>query len=67
MELPPGLERLQYSALLCGAVRGALEGVGYKVHCSLSSDAARGDARTELRVALLEVIEETAGDEYKEE
>ncbi len=57
VELPPHLkDRLQYSALLCGVIRGALEVVQMKVTCRVKKEPLRGDAVTELKVKLLEIV-----------
>ena len=53
-------EKLQYSGLLCGVIRGALEMVGMRVECSLKSDTLWGDEITEIQVTLIEMI----ADEY---
>ncbi|CAG9461328.1 unnamed protein product [Pedinophyceae sp. YPF-701] len=54
VELPRGLEGLQFSQALCGAVRGGLDVVNVRVDCRVVKDALRGDPAYELRVRLLE-------------
>ena len=67
VELPDACSELKYSNLLCGVVRGALESVQLRVECTIESDALRGDAHTEMRLALKEVIEDAAGDDYRDD
>lgn len=58
---------LNYSNLYCGILRGALEQVNLKVECKFVKDTLQGDEVNEIRVELKEVLQDGAGDEYKEE
>ena len=64
VELPEQYSSLAYSNLLCGVLRGALEMVQMRVNVRVGKDALKGDDATELRVELLEVLEDQAGEEY---
>ena len=66
VELPPSASELCYANLLCGVVRGALEMIQKRVRCTFVRDTLKGDPVNEIRVELLEVMEDVAGDEYKE-
>ena len=66
VELPPGMGELQYSNLLCGAIVGALEMVQMRVACAFTEDMLHGAFRNSMRVELKELLEDQAGDEYKE-
>jgi len=66
VEVPPELAgSIEYSAILCGAIRGALEQVQMKVVCRLKKEPTRGDPLTEIKVTLVEVLraELPVGDE----
>ena len=59
VELPDKLKSsLWFSNVLCGVVRGALEMVMYKVECNFVKCVLRGDDTTELRVHLVEIMNE---------
>lgn len=58
---------LKYSNLYCGILRGALEQVNLRVDCKFVKDTLLGDDFNEIRVELKEVLQDGAGDEYKEE
>mmetsp|Transcript_26545 Transcript_26545/g.32177 ORF Transcript_26545/g.32177 Transcript_26545/m.32177 type:complete len:191 (+) Transcript_26545:343-915(+) len=60
VELPEQYSSLVYSNMLCGVLRGALEMVNMKVECSFVRDALRGDDVFEIRMKLLEMV----NDEY---
>ena len=64
VELPASMAKLHYCNLLCGVLRGALEMVQMRVSVRVGKDALKGDDATELRVELLEVLEDQAGEEY---
>ena len=64
VEIPESMAKLDYCNLLCGVLRGALEMVQMRVSCKIGRDVLKGDDVTELRVELLEVLEDQAGDEY---
>jgi len=65
VELPPQYEDLQYCALLCGVISGALEMVQLQVECNIVKDTLKGDDNTEIKVELKEVMKLTL-DEYKD-
>ena len=67
VELPPSASDLCYANILCGVIRGALEMIQKRVKCSFVRDALKGEGTNEIRVELLEVMEDVAGDEYKDE
>ncbi|CCI40880.1 unnamed protein product [Albugo candida] len=68
VELPPSAYgELWYSNILCGVLRGALEMVQMRVEARFLKDVLQGDDVTEIRLELKGTIEETMGDEYKEE
>merc|ERR1711907_601821 len=58
VELPAGNEELQYSNLLCGVIRGALEMVCIKVECRFVRDILHGDNESEIRVKLVEMLQD---------
>eukprot|EP01134_Creolimax_fragrantissima_P001960 CFRG1960T1 len=58
VELPADHPNLSYSNLLCGVIRGALEMVQMKVECKFVQDVLQGHTTTEMRVRLLEIIDE---------
>jgi hypothetical protein len=66
VELPPSLSELRYSNLLCGAVRGALEMINIKADCRFLRDTLRGDEVNEIQVDITEVMEDSMGDEYRD-
>jgi hypothetical protein len=63
VELPDEYSKLEYSNLLCGVLRGALEMVQMRVECSLVKDVLWGDEVTEIRVVLKEMLEEEYHDD----
>jgi len=71
VELPPpeeqGAEKIFYSNLYCGVIKGALEQVNLKVECRFVRDVLHGDEVNEIQVELKEVLVDGAGDDYKEE
>uniref|UniRef100_A0A7S2K8C0 Trafficking protein particle complex subunit n=1 Tax=Leptocylindrus danicus TaxID=163516 RepID=A0A7S2K8C0_9STRA len=71
VELPEAsssdVERIRYSNVYCGVIRGALEQVNLKVECTYVRDILRGDEANEIRVELKEVLTDGAGEDYKEE
>lgn len=60
VEMPEECRKLKYSAVLCGVLRGALEMLGMRVECELLRDTVLGDDATEIRVTLLEMLQEEA-------
>merc|ERR1712216_179142 len=65
VELPPD-EKLLYSNILCGVIRGALEMILLKVDAYFVRDTLRGDDVNEIRVVLEKKIQAEMADEYKE-
>uniref|UniRef100_A0A6B2LKJ3 Trafficking protein particle complex subunit n=1 Tax=Arcella intermedia TaxID=1963864 RepID=A0A6B2LKJ3_9EUKA len=66
VELPPQYkDKLSYSNLLCGVIRGALEMVQMKVVCTIKKCPLKGDEITEIKVKLIEILttEIPVGDE----
>ena len=58
MELPEECKDLQFSNLLCGVIRGALEMVCIKVECKFVKDTLKGDEQSEIRVRLIEMMQD---------
>jgi hypothetical protein len=68
VELPEEYkDTLEYTNLYCGVIRGALEMLNYKVECTLVKSTLRGDEVDEIKVDLKQVLQDGAGDDYKEE
>jgi hypothetical protein len=67
LEVPPALEGLRLASLLAGAVEGGLKAVRFSVVAAIVKDQSAGDARTEIRVELKEIVADAAGDEYAED
>jgi hypothetical protein len=61
VELPEEYPDLKYLNILCGTIRGALEMVNIRCNCWIVRDILKGDDITELRIQVLEIVE----DEYK--
>jgi len=67
VELPDNFkDQLEYNILYCGVVRGALEMLNYKVECNFVKSPLRGDDTHEIKVDLKQVLQDGAGDDYKE-
>ena len=66
VEVPDQLAGLRYSQILCGIIRGGLESVSMRTKVYLVRERVRDDA-TEIRVELIEVAREMAGEDYQEE
>ena len=62
-----GKEKLLYSNIYCGLIRGALEQVNLRVECKFVRDVLLGEEVNEIKVELKEVLVDGAGDDYKEE
>eukprot|EP00286_Rhodomonas_abbreviata_P012449 CAMPEP_0181315980 /NCGR_PEP_ID=MMETSP1101-20121128/15655_1 /TAXON_ID=46948 /ORGANISM="Rhodomonas abbreviata, Strain Caron Lab Isolate" /LENGTH=188 /DNA_ID=CAMNT_0023423205 /DNA_START=83 /DNA_END=649 /DNA_ORIENTATION=+ len=58
VELPEELRSLKYCNILCGVIRGALEMVNLRVECDYLRCTLWGDETTEIRVRLLEKMED---------
>lgn len=58
VELPDGHSQLNYSNILCGAVRGALEMVQMDVAVWFVQDQLKGDNITELRLRFIKRLED---------
>lgn len=68
VELPEQYkDTLEYTILYCGVIRGALEMLNYKVECTQTKSTLRGDEVDEIKVELKQVLQDGAGDDYKEE
>merc|ERR1719215_179577 len=62
VELPSHLSnKLWYSNLLCGVIRGALEQLQLRVECRFLKDALNGDEHNLIRIELKEVMREDYG------
>jgi hypothetical protein len=55
VELPPELLDLDYSIIVCGAIRGALHSVQLSVECVTLRDEIKGQGENEIRLTLKEV------------
>ena len=58
---------LEYSIVYCGAIRGAMEMLNYKVECTFVKSPLRGDDIHEIKVDLVQVLQDGAGEDYQEE
>jgi hypothetical protein len=67
VELPEEYKELEYSILYCGAIRGSMEMLNYKVECSFVKSPLRGDDTHEIKVDLKQVLQDGAGEDYQEE
>jgi hypothetical protein len=67
VELPPTLDTLAYSNLLCGVIRGSLGMINMKVSATFVKDVLRGDDVNEIRVVLEKMQEDEVGDMFKDE
>ena len=67
VELPESFSALEYNNLYCGVVRGALEMLNYKVSCTFLQSPLKGNEVHEIKVDLKQVLQDGAGDDYKEE
>eukprot|EP01098_Paradermamoeba_levis_P000264 TRINITY_DN1026_c0_g1_i4.p1 TRINITY_DN1026_c0_g1~~TRINITY_DN1026_c0_g1_i4.p1 ORF type:complete len:201 (-),score=64.31 TRINITY_DN1026_c0_g1_i4:59-616(-) len=54
VELPEIYSNLNYSNILCGVIRGALEMVQMRVECRIMKSVLKGDDVTEIRIILKE-------------
>eukprot|EP00039_Didymoeca_costata_P028911 m.22535 g.22535 ORF g.22535 m.22535 type:complete len:176 (-) comp7409_c0_seq3:1186-1713(-) len=60
VELPDEFNELQYSNIICGVLRGALEVVQMRVDVKFVKDSLRGDDVSEIRLELLELMADEA-------
>lgn len=68
VELPAGSEnKLEYSQLLAGMVRGMLEMLQYDVCCRIACTVLAGGETNEISVELKQILQEGAGEDYQEE
>jgi len=58
VELPDGHSSLNYSNILCGVLRGALEMVQMEVSVSFVQDHLKGDNITEIRLKFVKRLED---------
>jgi len=58
VELPPGHSNLNYSNVMCGILRGALEMVQMDVDVSFLQDSLKGDSVTEIRLRFIKRLED---------
>ena len=63
VELPEKYNGLWYSNLICGIIRGALEAINIKVDVKFNKDTLKGNDTNEVRVKLIEIMEEKFVDE----
>ena len=63
VELPDKFKGLWYSNMICGVIRGALEAINIKVECKYTKDTLKGNETNEIRVKLIEIIEEKLQEE----
>lgn len=59
-QLPASHAKLKFSNIICGVLRGALEMVQMRVECQFVKDTLLGDATTEIRMKLCEILEDQA-------
>lgn len=58
VELPEKYISLWYSNLVCGVIRGALESINIRVECKYTQDTLKGNDINEIRIKLIEIIED---------
>jgi hypothetical protein len=63
VELPEKYNGLWYSNIICGILRGALEAINIRVECKYNKDVLKGNDTNEIRLKLIEIIEEKFIDE----
>lgn len=59
--------RLEYSQLLCGIMRGVLEMLQFDVTCRMTASVLLGDDTNTMLVELQQVLQQGAGEDYQEE
>ena len=63
VELPEQYKGLWYSNMICGVIRGALESINIRVECRYEKDTLKSGNVNEIRVKLIEIIEEKIQEE----
>ena len=63
VELPDKFKGLWYSNMICGVIRGALEAINIKVECKYTKDTLKNNDSNEIRIKLIEIIEEKLQEE----
>ena len=63
--LPLQYQKLWYSNVICGIIRGALEMVNMKVNAYFKKDVLRGHDSNEIRVELKEIVQDKYEDDEK--
>ena len=67
VELPDKLKnKLWYSNVYCGVIKGCLEMLKYKVECKFISDILRGNQTTEIEVTLIDMLDQAKYVNYNE-
>lgn len=61
--LPMAYNKLWYSNVLCGVIRGALDMLNMKVNVYFKKDILRGHDCTEIRVELKEIVKDRYEDD----
>jgi hypothetical protein len=67
VDIPEKFKGLRYSQILCGIIRGGLEAVSMKTACQLVKDRLTGSDVTEIRIDLIEIQREMAGEDYRDD
>jgi len=67
VEIPEKYKGLKYTQILCGIIRGSLEAVSMKTTCQLVKDRLSGAEVTEIRIDLVEIQREMAGEDYRDD
>ncbi|GMI28891.1 hypothetical protein TeGR_g35 [Tetraparma gracilis] len=67
VELPPSLEDLKYSNIICGVIRGALMMINMTVQAEFVKDVLVGDETNEIKVTLEKITADEVGDVFKDE
>jgi hypothetical protein len=61
--LPLQYQKLCYSNVLCGVIRGSLEMLNMKVNVYFKKDTLRGQDQNEIRVELKEIVKDRYEDD----
>lgn len=67
VELPPDKSELKYCNVFCGVIQGALEMVKLNVKCDIVADTLKGAGVDEIRLELLNVIDEEMDEMYQDD